>query len=374
MRASLNALGVRLPARSADATVIDAFLVSGVGSVLLIRIALEAAGYPQLGGGGLHIAHMLWGGLGMLVAILLLLLFVGPGTRMTAAVVGGAGFGAFIDELGKFVTSDNDYFFQPTAVLIYAIFMILFLIVRELRSFRGLSEDERLANAIELSENLAMGSLTEGDRERALHLLQGANQKNSMVIALQTRFNAAQPRTVRAALFRRVGGNAVRRYASLVSNRWFRRVVAVVFLLQGISLLTHVLGQVVVLFADQLGIDASAPEFESVNAAGTFASWTELFAALIADVLIFAGLWALRRSRRRAYRAFELAVLVDLLLVRPFALLDVGFPGAADVLFDLALLLTLRYMRAQEQALARGPVVPETPAPYIAAAEPTLAR
>src|SRR5256886_16802432 len=105
--------------RAADAALLDTFLVAAIATVIVIRIFLEATGYPQLGGGGLHIAHVLWGGLGMLVAIVLLLLYLSPTTRLVAAIVGGAGFGAFVDELGKFVTSDNDYFFKPTAAILY---------------------------------------------------------------------------------------------------------------------------------------------------------------------------------------------------------------------------------------------------------------
>ena len=56
--------------RSADADLLDTFLVSAVATLLIIRIFLEATGYPQLGGNGLHIAHVLWGGLGMLVAMI----------------------------------------------------------------------------------------------------------------------------------------------------------------------------------------------------------------------------------------------------------------------------------------------------------------
>src|SRR5207245_8137076 len=118
-------------ARAADADLLDTFLVSAVATLLIIRVFLEATGYPQLGGNGLHIAHVLWGGLGMLVAIVLLLLFLSSSTRLVAALVGGAGFGAFIDELGKFVTSDNDYFFKPTAALVYVTFVLLFLAVRQ---------------------------------------------------------------------------------------------------------------------------------------------------------------------------------------------------------------------------------------------------
>jgi hypothetical protein len=112
--------------RAPDADLLDAFLISAVATVIVIRIFLEATGYPQLGGGGLHIAHVLWGGLGMLVAIVLLLLYISPTTRLIAALAGGAGFGAFVDELGKFVTSDNDYFFKPTAAILYALFVVLF--------------------------------------------------------------------------------------------------------------------------------------------------------------------------------------------------------------------------------------------------------
>src|SRR5437868_14042294 len=92
----------------------ELFLVSAVASVILIRMYLELAGFPQIGRGGVHIAHMLWGGLFMLIAQVLLLGFLGKHIKRLAAVLGGIGFGTFIDELGKFVTSDNDYFYRPT--------------------------------------------------------------------------------------------------------------------------------------------------------------------------------------------------------------------------------------------------------------------
>src|SRR3979490_1363738 len=114
--------------RNLDAgQLLETFLVSAVASVLAVRFFLGATGYPRLGGGGLHVAHMLWGGALMLAAVLVLLGYLGHRIRRAAAVLAGIGFGLFIDELGKFITSDNNYFYRPALALIYVVFVLLFL-------------------------------------------------------------------------------------------------------------------------------------------------------------------------------------------------------------------------------------------------------
>src|SRR3989440_11957115 len=123
---------------------VDSFLIAAALTVLGLRVYLAAAHYPQLGGNGLHIAHVLWGGLLMVVAIGMLLSLLTWIWQLTAALIGGAGFGMFIDELGKFLTSDNNYFFKPTASLIYAMFIVLFLLSREVRHFRKLTPPQNL--------------------------------------------------------------------------------------------------------------------------------------------------------------------------------------------------------------------------------------
>ena len=104
-------------------------------------------------------------------------MYLGRSPRRPAALLGGVGFGFFIDELGKFVTEDNNYFYKPAAGVIYVVFIAIFLIIRYLARGRDLSDEERAANAIYLAIDAAHGRLHEHDRERAVALLQGADRR-----------------------------------------------------------------------------------------------------------------------------------------------------------------------------------------------------
>ena len=163
------------PLRSNDGLLLlESFLVAAVISVLVIRWFLTLADFPRLGSGGLHIAHMLWGGAFMLVAILLLLAYLDRPVQHAAAFIAGLGFGTFIDEIGKFVTTDNDYFFRPAVSLIYVVFVVVFLVAHALVGQRRLTEREALANALDLLEP-RLGRPIEGDdRSRIEDLLDQA--------------------------------------------------------------------------------------------------------------------------------------------------------------------------------------------------------
>lgn len=120
------------------------------------RIYLEATGYPQIGSGELHFAHALWGGLLQFIALGVMLTFANRATYAIGAILGGIGAGLFIDEVGKFMTQSNDYFFPFAAPIIYATFLLtafMYLLVRRRRALSPRGELyfvlEHLKNAVD---------------------------------------------------------------------------------------------------------------------------------------------------------------------------------------------------------------------------------
>jgi hypothetical protein len=105
-------------------------------TVVMTRLLLELTGYPQLGNSVLHIAHALWGGLLLFASGLVTLILANQSALTISAVLSGIGVGLFIDEVGKFITQQNDYFFAPAAPIIYSLFLVMVLLFLMLRRSR----------------------------------------------------------------------------------------------------------------------------------------------------------------------------------------------------------------------------------------------
>jgi hypothetical protein len=144
--------------------------ITGIVTMMVIRFYLARTGYPQLGNGTLHIAHALWGGLLLLIGLATALLFVAA--RRTAAVLGGIGLGLFIDEIGKLVSRQHDYFFPLAPALIYLVFAAL-LVWSALweRDRKAAPDPSDTASAAQIAvEGLSLG-LSAGKRRAAEQLL-----------------------------------------------------------------------------------------------------------------------------------------------------------------------------------------------------------
>ena len=152
---------------SRAATYFGVLFGTAIITILAIRGFLAITGYPQLGGESLHIAHMLWGGLFMLAAIITLLYVHGHRAKVVGAFLGGVGFGFFIDELGKFITNNNDYFYQPAAMLIYIIFLLLWALFSWLDNYVPTTSRQQFVDVLTRLRDASVHGMTEQDEQYA---------------------------------------------------------------------------------------------------------------------------------------------------------------------------------------------------------------
>ena len=320
---------------------LQVFLVTAVVAMLGTRFYLTLTGFPRLGGGELHFAHLLWGGQLMLVALVLLLSLIGRHAKWLGSLVGGAGFGLFIDELGKFVTADNDYFFRPAIALIYVVFVTLFLVFRAIER-RSLSSAELLANAANQLPELVLGDTTNTEVARTLALLERSHASGPFAEAIHAAVTgtvcapAAPPsRLVRATHW------AWNVYEHVGAWPYFERTVELVFIVQA------GLGLLAILGLASSGVILVGLDHVSPGGLGI----AELGFGLVSFGMVLLGVISLRRSGRlAAYRWFERSVLVSIFFTQVVVFWQDQLAGISGLIWNLVLLSALRFAIRQEQA------------------------
>jgi hypothetical protein len=146
--------------------------VSFAASVLVTRAFLALTGYPQIGDETLHVAHVLWGGLILGIGALLPLIYGNTWIYGISAVVSGIGLGLFFDEVGKFLTQTNDYFFRPAAPIIYVLFLIMLYVYASVRRGEP-GPRERLHYALWAMQEIVDGDLDVWEKAELEERLKG---------------------------------------------------------------------------------------------------------------------------------------------------------------------------------------------------------
>jgi cation transport ATPase len=354
--------------RNADLGLLhETFFIAAVATILCIRTELWLTNYPQLGGHGLHIAHLLWGGLLMVIAIAILLTLLGRRARWPAALIGGVGFGFFIDELGKFITSDNNYFYKPAAGIIYLIFIGLYLGSRAYQRHRGLTEDERVRNAIELIGEANHGPFKAEYRDQALALLAevaAAHPLRDPLIALAEEIDATP--NPDPPWYRRFADAVAAHYERWSERRWFHRLVIGVFAFWALASIATILGLVLSFgFAD----DAARAGFQEDSFSHlNFLNWATLVSTAVSAAFVVVGLERLLRSDRLdAYVWLTRALLVSIFVTRVFTFVESQFGAVFGLAVDVLLLVSIQLMAAQERRRQPALAVPLPPAGESAA-------
>jgi hypothetical protein len=365
-------------------SLLEDFFVSAVAAVLGIRLYLMATGYGQLAFGPLHIAHLTWGGLFMLAALLILFGTLNRRAQTVAAIVGGVGFGAFIDELGKFITKDNDYFFEPAIALIYVIFVVIFLVIHTIGRRRPISPEQSLANAFDIAMQGSLAGLDRDTKEQGLELLgncpPGLVRDNLENIIRNTR----ETNHSRWRLMAEIHQAVDKLYDRASTKWWFSGMIVILFAFTSVTSLYAVVGVVewslglslwvvsgiallvglvwsrrarirylnVVLSVGMVVVSILISWAVLVNLKDmplSFLDYAQFIFPGISGVLIILGLLTLAHSRLQGYLLFRLSILVSIFFTQVFAFYEQQLLALVGLFMNGLILLALRYLIAHER-------------------------
>jgi hypothetical protein len=159
----------------------DSFLIMTIVSfavtVIFVRVFLQLTGYPQVGDSTFHIAHLLWGGLLLFAAVVMVLMWANHWALWAASLAAGIGMGLFIDEVGKFITQDNDYFFPLAFPIIYAFLLICVWLYLRVRKSRAEDARSLLYHALEDMKQVLDHDLDPFERRQLVNSLNAAMGK-----------------------------------------------------------------------------------------------------------------------------------------------------------------------------------------------------
>jgi hypothetical protein len=298
--------------------------ITGIATVLITRAYLAATGYPKVGGGTIHIGHVLWGGLLMIAALTVALVWDGKRARNWTALLGGVGVGLFVDEVGKYLTTTNDYFYRPAAAIIYLVFAALLVVASVLgrdtvggaANIAGTADiadiadpADRLAAAAQTVSTGLISGLTPGERDATLRLLDGCPEADREAITHLLSLAPAREPGRLARLGTRIG-----RLAERAAHLRFAE--AVVF---GLQVMSHLVVAIV--------FTAEALSGDRTTDVGASA-----FTRTVAAVLMLIATWLLVKARRvAAYRLARASVLLDLLVTEIFNFHDSQFGAIAEL-------------------------------------------
>jgi hypothetical protein len=364
---------------------LENFLLAAVIAVLLIRLYLYLSGYPQIGLGGLHISHLLFGGLLMLAAIFIALAFLSRPAQEWASILGGIGFGTFIDETGKYLTQDNNYFFRPTVAIIYVTFILIYLAIRVIFNYRNLTTDEKLANAFDLIGQGTINGLSNEDEQTILSFIQEGGSENPLAMKLAEILPHVRVIPSRRPYWlNRFKQRVDVLYQQVITRWWFASVVIAFFAFTALTGFSAAIGTISSPWNWVLALSALAiivlsllqfwnsrfPNLQ-VPLVGSlivvvlltawivwidparktlpFADWVLFASSSVSGVLITAGIIFMARSRLRAYQMFQRAILVSITLTSVFAFYEYQFYALIGVFLNVLILLALRYAIKREK-------------------------
>jgi hypothetical protein len=335
--------------RSSASDYLLLFLVAAAFSVLGTRFYLYLFDYPQLffPHYSLHLAHALLGGFFLTLSNILLFTYHGRRLRQTAAIIGGIGFGQFIDELGKYMTSDNNYFFKPVPMLIYLIFILLFFVYRNLDKYTPRQPKEILYDMLEYFEAIFEDKFHAPLQKEvvvALEAVTGSNNKTYSMLAegMLGILQVMKPHPLQKNhhLDRiRSSWKWIEEFTTERRPVFYFILILFLVYIANTALGTTLFLQAVILRQYQLIQYAVDTRVEFVMI------FSQLASQVISSVIIFRGLWFLvRRKKIRALELFETGLAINIMVTQVFTFYFQQFSASIGLLVSIASFLIVHNM------------------------------
>ena len=332
-------------------------LMSFGGSIMVTRIFLQLTGYPKVGSGELHIAHVLWGGLILFIAALLPLIYANRWVYSLGAALSGIGVGLFIDEVGKFITINNDYFYPPAAPIIYALFLLTVLVYLRVRRPPAWDARQELYNVLDgiteiLDQDLQAQEQT--DLQNRLKLITERASEKELVNLATALSDYLRSEKIQLAPVRLSNIDKVRAFARRTETRYFNRARIRLALILAFAIFGSIsMGDVITRMLPHgqpltletiLAMNVLRGEVRSMAGAHWFLVHLAM-QAIVSILALFASGLIVSGKEKRGMEIGMICMVLSLTMVNLLSFFVDQFSAAQMALIQLAILLTLIYYR-----------------------------
>ena len=272
----------------------------------------------------------------MATSIILLFSFLNTRVVTIAAILGGVGFGTFIDELGKFITRDNNYFFEPTVAIMYVIFILLFFAFRLIEREKKISQEEYLSNAFELTREVILEDAGEETKERAQEMLENIDAKNSAAMYLGKILSEVDLRKEKATFDEIARQKLDMFYRKIVKHKYFNFIIILIVIAVSIANLYK--------SSDFITRYLTAGKLSS-----SFIDMGQFLSSALAVSFSILGFFWIKKSRVMAYIRFKDSIYISIFLTQFFDFYDNQFGAVFILIVNLVALWIVEYAIFEEK-------------------------
>ena len=271
-------------------------------------------------------------------------------------LAGGIGFGLFIDEVGKFITQKNDYFFPPALPLIYGFFLLTVFLYIYFRKPRRQDPRKAMYHALEGLQDLADGDLDPDEKARieaqlviASHA--GEPEIRSLADTLGAYLQQHEDYLVEARPgFWRRTAQRVDQLGQRLGRRAHRIIISIMLILWSLLSLLTIAAVAFIAF----GVDVQDETFRATLSdseltivdSTLWLSITLLLEFLVSALALFATFSWLRRNEERGLKAAIFTMVISLVVLQPLLFYMQQFAAlSGTVMQSVYLLVLLSYRR-----------------------------